>query len=256
VAEAALATRALGVQLGSTRVLGDVTFDAAFGAVLAVLGPNGAGKSTLVRTLAGLLPYSGSASLCGEELAQLSRRAFGQRVAFVPQRTQLSSRLPVSTVVSHGRYAHRGGLARLSTHDTRAINAAMQRADVAHLAAREFPELSHGEQRRVLLARALATEARVLLFDEPTASLDIPHALELFATLRRLADDGCCVVVVLHQLDDALRFTDRALLLQSGRVVAFDQTSAVISADNVRRAYGVELVAGGGYGFRLAGAQE
>ena len=181
----------------------------------------------------------------------LTRRDIGRRIAFVPQRTQLASRLPVWTVVSHGRYAHRGGLAQLSTRDERAIESAMQRADVAHLAAREFPQLSAGEQRRVLLARALATEARVLLLDEPTASLDIPHALSLFETLRGLADSGHCVVIVLHQLDDALRFTDRALLLEGGRQLAFDRSADVITPAHVRSAYGVELVEHGGLAFRL-----
>ena len=195
-------------------MLHDVTFHADYGSVLAILGPNGAGKSTLLRALAGLLAYEGAIALDGAELSGLSRREIGRRIAFVPQRTQLTSRLPVWTVVSHGRYAHRGGLAQLSARDERAIESAMLRADVAHLAAREFPQLSAGEQRRVLLARALATEARVLLLDEPTASLDIPHALSLFETLRGLAESGHCVVIVLHQLDDALRFTDRALLLQ------------------------------------------
>jgi iron complex transport system ATP-binding protein len=253
MADPALAARDVSAVLGRTRVLHDLTFHAEYGSVLAILGPNGAGKSTLLRALAGLLGYEGTIALEGAELARLSRRELGRRVAFVPQRTQLTSRLPVWTVVSHGRYAHRGGLARLDARDERAIESAMLRADVAQLSAREFPELSHGEQRRVLLARALATEARVLLLDEPTASLDIPHALSLFRTLRGLADGGHCIVIVLHQLDDALRFTDRALLLQRGRGVAFDRSAVVITPDHVRSAYGVELVERGGLGFRLSG---
>jgi iron complex transport system ATP-binding protein len=251
MAELALDARGVCAAAGKSRVLHDVTFHADYGAVLAILGPNGAGKSTLLRALAGLSPYEGSIALDGGELSALTRREIGRRIAFVPQRTQLTSRLPVWTVVSHGRYAHRGGLAQLSARDERAIESAMQRADVTHLATREFPQLSAGEQRRVLLARALATEARVLLLDEPTASLDIPHALSLFETLRVLAESGHCVVIVLHQLDDALRFTDRALLLQSGRALAFDRSAEVITPAHVRSAYGVELIEHGGLAFRL-----
>jgi iron complex transport system ATP-binding protein len=250
----ALVASEVAVTLGERRAVAGVSFEADFCTITAVLGPNGAGKTTLLRALAGIVPHGGRIELCGGKIDALAPRERSKRLAFVPQRSQLASRLPVHTVVSHGRFAHRGGLSRLSHADRRAIDTAMMRADVAHLAAREFPELSHGEQRRVLLARALATEARVLLLDEPTASLDIPHALELFATLRALAEDGRCIVVVVHQLDDALRYTDRALLLHGGRQVAFGQTADVITAGNVERVYGVQLITGGALGFRLGGS--
>ena len=123
---------------------------------------------------------------------------------------------------------------------------------IAHVADRRVSQLPYGEQRRVLLARALATEAKVLLLDEPTSALDVAHVLALFATLRRLADDGHCVVIVLHQLDDALRFSDRALLLDRGRAVASGTAESVITVENVLRVYGVELVPGGALGFRPA----
>jgi len=239
------------VTLGERRAVAGVSFQAEVCTITAVLGPNGAGKTTLLRALAGIVAHDGRVELCGSKIGALDPRERSKRLAFVPQRSQLASRLPVYTVVSHGRFAHRGGLSRLSPADRQAIDTAMVRADVAHLAAREFPELSHGEQRRVLLARALATEARVLLLDEPTASLDIPHALALFATLRALAEDGRCIVVVLHQLDDALRYTDRALLLHGGRQVAFGRSADVITAGNVEGVYGVQLITGGALGFRL-----
>src|SRR4051794_14601957 len=105
MAELALDARNVCAAAGSTRVLHDLTFAAEYGSVLAILGPNGAGKSTLLRALAGLLAYEGAIALDGAELSQLSRREIGRRIAFVPQRTQLTSRLPVWTVVSHGRYA-------------------------------------------------------------------------------------------------------------------------------------------------------
>jgi iron complex transport system ATP-binding protein len=250
----ALVARGLTVALSGKPLIEGVDFEADFGSVLAVLGPNGAGKTTLLRALAGLLAHRGRIELCGRELARLSPRELGRALAFVPQRSLLMARLPVYSVVSHGRYAHRGGLAQLSAHDRQAIETAMARADVLGLASRELPELSHGEQRRVLLARALATEARVLLLDEPSASLDIAHSLSLFSMLRALAADGYCVVLVVHQLDDALRFTDRSLLLSRGQTIAFGPTPEVVTPEHVRSVYGVELVQGGALGFRLVDA--
>ena len=247
----ALRARGLGVALAGRQLLHAIDMDAAHGTLTAVLGPNGAGKTTLLRALAGLLPSSGSVELDGQPLASMAPRERSRRLAFVPQRSQLSARLPVWSVVAQGRFARRTGLGGPSSADLQAIEAALRKADVAHLAEREFPQLSHGEQRRVLLARALATEARVLLLDEPAASLDIPHALGLYATLRALSAEGCCVIAVMHQLDEALRFTDRALLLQAGRQVAAGATAEVISAENVARVYGVTLVPGGALGFRL-----
>ncbi len=250
----ALRARGLGVELSGRPLLHAIDLDAAYGNLTAVLGPNGAGKTTLLRALAGLLPSTGLLELDGKPVARIAPRERSQRLAFVPQRSQLNARLPVWTVVSHGRFARGTGLGKLSSVDLRAIDAALRKADIAHLAEREFPQLSHGEQRRVLLARALATEARVLLLDEPAASLDIPHALALYDTLRALCTEGCCVIAVMHQLDDALRFTDRALLLESGRQVAAGGSADVINAANVARVYGVTLVPGGALGFRLGSA--
>jgi iron complex transport system ATP-binding protein len=249
----ALRARSLSVALSGKPVLHALDCDAEFGTVTAVLGPNGAGKSTLLRALSGLLPSSGQVLVQGRPLETLSARERSRTLAFVPQRSLLDARLPVWSVVSHGRFAHRIGMARLSAADLKAIDSALHKADVAHLAEREFPELSHGEQRRVLLARALATEARVLLLDEPAAALDIPHALALYALLRALCREGRCVIAVMHQLDDALRFTDRALLIHEGRLVAAGASADVISAQNVARVYGVELVPGGALAFRLGG---
>jgi iron complex transport system ATP-binding protein len=127
----------------------------------------------------------------------------------------------------------------------------MQIADVERFAERELPELSYGEQRRVLLARALCTEARVLLFDEPTAALDLPHALSLLTTLRELAAGGRSVALVLHQLDEALRVADECALIDGGRLVAHGPTRELIFGQDVRRVYGVEVQEHTGLGFRL-----
>lgn len=249
----AIAVRALGVRLGAREVLRELSFSTAFGELLAVLGPNGAGKSTLLRTLAGLTTYTGELTLLGRSLAALSPTERARAVTFVPQQSQLSARLRVHEVVALGRYAHRPALAQRAHEHERAIALALTQCDVASLRERAFSDLSSGEQKRVLLARALATEARVLLLDEPTSTLDLAHALQLFELLRALAAEGRAVVVVLHQLEHALRFADRALLLRGGTLLDVGAARAVITPASVRALFDVELVEGGAPAFRLPG---
>jgi iron complex transport system ATP-binding protein len=251
----ALVVRGLSVSLSRRVVLRELSFSARFGEVLAVLGPNGAGKSTLLRALSGLLPCTGEVSLEGSPLAALSQSERATRVSFVPQQTQLRAALSVREVVALGRYAHRPSLAALATQDQAAIASAMADTDVSALAERAFSDLSTGEQKRVLIARALCTEARTLLLDEPTASLDIAHALRLFVLLRTLAARGRAVVLVLHQLEHALAFADRALLLSAGQLLALGPTQQVLTPEHVRALHGVVIVPDGAPGFRLPEAQ-
>jgi iron complex transport system ATP-binding protein len=250
----ALFVHALSVQLGGRAVLHNVSFTAHFGQLLSIVGPNGAGKSTLLRALAGLLPSTGVLTLEGEPVRALHQSERARRVSFVPQQSQLSAALSVREVVRLGRYAHLPALgagteSRAATE--RAVAGAMADTDVSALAERGFSDLSSGEQKRVLIARALCTEARTLLLDEPTAALDIEHALRLFALLRTLADRGRAVLLVLHQLEHALAFSDRALLLSAGQVLATGPTREVLTPAHILQLHRVELVPDGAPGFVL-----
>jgi iron complex transport system ATP-binding protein len=235
----AVSVRGVHVTLRKHVALRDVTFEATYGTITAVLGPNGAGKTTLLKSMMGLLPYAGAIEIGGVELGALSYRQRAERLAYVPQRSALDAPLSVATVVGHGRYAHQTRLS-LIAEERHTIERALAATDIADLAERSYLDLSDGEQRRVLVARALATGARVLLLDEPTASLDISHALALFRLLRRLTQDGMCVIIVLHDLNDALSFTDRAILLDRGLVVAQGATGEVIAEQPIRQVYGLE----------------
>jgi iron complex transport system ATP-binding protein len=251
-AAAPLSARGLRVRLGARLVLDRVDFDVAAGQVVAICGPNGAGKSTLLRALLGLIPCeSGEIRIGGHPLAELDARARARLVAYVPQRGGLLLPLRVDAVVAQGRYAHRGGLAGLSAQDRDAIAAAMDAADCQALATRAYSQLSAGEQQRVLLARALATEAPVVLFDEPTASLDIRHALEILALMPELARAGRSVVCVLHRLEEVLRVAQRVVLLDGGRVAVVGGAEDVLAAEHVRRVYGVRMEAAAAPAYHL-----
>ena len=210
--------RALQVSLGRRPVLRGVDAEFAAGWT-AVVGPNGAGKSTLLRALAGLLPPDGGGvRLEGRTLAEWPARERGQRIAWMAQSTESVYDLSARDVVMLGRIPHLGLVGAPGPQDEAAVEAAMRATECQDWAHRPLSELSGGERQRVLLARALAVQAPVLLLDEPTAHLDPPHQVALVRLCRTLARHQV-VVSVLHDLNLALQ-ADRLLVLRDGRAVA------------------------------------
>jgi len=172
-----LETRGLTVVRDGRPRLEDVSVSIAAGEMLALLGPNGAGKSTFMKALAGILPCQGEVLFDGQPAAGIDRRERARRLAYVPQHSALDAPMLAADVVAQGRFAHRDRWGRPSREDKPAIAAALDATGALPLADRPFTRLSYGERRLVLLARALATGARILLLDEPTAALDVAHAL-------------------------------------------------------------------------------
>ena len=201
------------------------------GELVALVGPNGAGKSTLIQALAGLLPSSGSIQWSGQALSRILLMDRGRRLAWVSQETQFEFAFPVCEVVAQGRYAW--------GEDLTGVVEAMVELDLGHLAERPVTRLSGGERHRVGLARALATQAPIQLWDEPVAQLDVRHALEVLRLARRLADAGGTVLVSLHDLRAAYRF-DRVLVLDRGHLVGNGKPHEVLTAPLIREVFRVE----------------
>ncbi|MGH8560377.1 MAG: ABC transporter ATP-binding protein [Nevskiales bacterium] len=236
-----LAATALRVELGHRSVLDGVNFSINSGELVGLLGPNGAGKTTLLRVLAGLQQkQTGSVRLLDRDLGSYTASGRARRLAYLPQGGQCHWPMSVTQVVALGRLPHRAPWARIPPTDEAAVQRALRDADVAHLAERITTELSGGERARVLLARALAVEAQVLLADEPTAGLDPAHQLSVMSVLRARAQSGTGVVVVLHDLTLAARFCDRLVLLGEGRVVAVGVPSQVLTPEHLGSTYRIE----------------
>ncbi|MCW5612073.1 MAG: ABC transporter ATP-binding protein [Rubrivivax sp.] len=214
-----IAAHDLRVELGGSAVIDGVTLAFTPGWT-AVVGPNGAGKSTLLRALAGLLPATqGSVRLDGRPLHAMPARERGRTIAWLAQQSEAGGDLAVRDVVRLGRLPHTGLLGTPGAADEAAVDAAMAETECGAFAARRLSALSGGERQRVLLARALAVQAPVLLLDEPTTHLDAPHQRLLLAGLRRRAAAGATVVSVLHDVTTALA-ADRVVVLHGGHVAA------------------------------------
>jgi iron complex transport system ATP-binding protein len=231
MSEAALLTaRGLGVTLSGRVVLKDVSLALQARHLVALVGPNGAGKTTLLRSLAGLIPSDGTIEIGGQALSSLPLRERAKRFGYLPQGHVVHWPLPARDIVALGRYPHGAtDPARLSPRDTEAVLRAMQAVDVMQFSERRVTELSGGERSRVALARVLAVEAPVILADEPTASLDPRHQIDVMKNLRTTADNGVLVIVVTHDLGLAARFADHVLVLREGRLVSQGTPSVALS---------------------------
>ena len=224
------------VTYGGRTVLGPVTVEVADGEWVGIIGPNGAGKTTMLKTAVGVAPHTGSVSLGGRV------RRPGLDIAWMPQRPQLPEEMGVADYVMLGRTPHLGYLAAESKHDVATVYTALERLDLSDFARRPLGTLSGGEAQRVVLARALAQEAPVLLLDEPTASLDIGHAVEVLDVVDELRrEGGLTVVTAAHDLTLAGRYAERLLLMSGGVVAAQGTPTAVLTEANLVAHYGAGI---------------
>jgi iron complex transport system ATP-binding protein len=239
---ALLRARSTSVRLGGNLVVEQVDVTLHAGELVALVGPNGAGKTTLIRALAGLLPADGEIVLGGRRLPAMSNRERARAVAYLPQGHVFHWPMQVAAIVALGRHPHMDPFSTPSPQDRAAVRQAMERTAITLFAQRSVTTLSGGERARVALARALATEAPVLLADEPTASLDPRHQLIVMELLRHAAHDGGAVLAILHDLTLAARFADRVLVMDGGRIVADGAPAEALSPDRVAQVFGVETM--------------
>ena len=234
----------ISVRYGQRDVLRNVSFSLRAGRIIALLGPNGAGKTTLIRSSNGTVPISaGRIELDDVPLGALSRRQIAQRIAVVAQENETRFPVTVLEYVLAGRFANGSAFGWETERDVAVAGDALERCDLSGFPDRLMNELSGGERQRVVLARALATDATVLLLDEPTANLDLAHQAMMFRLVReRCSGSDGSAMVITHDLNLAAEFADDVMLLKNGEMFAFGPPDEVLTATNVSGVFNVPVL--------------
>jgi iron complex transport system ATP-binding protein len=236
----ALAAERISVRRGNRTILHEVSVSVSPGEFLSIVGPNGSGKSSLLRTLAGIWKADdGSVRLGEKQLSEVSRRELAQRIAFVPQDTRMDFSFTIEEAVAMGRHPRRGRFERATPADRHAVDTAIRSCDIEHLRGRFVTTLSGGERQRVALARSLAVEPEIILLDEPTASLDIQHSLEILDLCRALSRTGKTIVIATHDLNAVARYATDVVLIESGRIAYHGDCQGVLDSNVLDRVFGV-----------------
>lgn len=255
MAEPLIKVSGLGFSYGSQPVLEDLSFELEAGRMYGIVGPNGAGKSTLVDLLAGLKePGGGSVNLFGQSPNNYKRAELARRISLVPQEYQVNFPFTVSELVMMGRHPYIPRFGSPSDRDYALVEAAIRKLDLAGLSGKYITELSGGEKQRVVLSRAFAQDTELVLLDEPTANLDINHALAALAIFGDRARRGPgLAVAVMHDLNLAAAHCDELIFLKGGRIIGSGPTAEVLTGELVAEVFGVRAKVGpDGFGQGLA----
>lgn len=228
---------------GGTQVLKSVSAVIEKGKITALLGPNGCGKTTLLHLMTkNLMQQQGEISLGGRSIKEIPLKEFAKKIAIVHQNNTAPADTPVKTLVSYGRTPHRSFYRQRSEEDERIIDWAMEMTNVVKLQNRAIGELSGGQRQRVWIAMALAQKSEILFLDEPTTYLDIRYQLQIMQLIRRLNRDfGITIIMVLHDINQAVYYSDQILGMKDGRVIVSGSTNEVICKEVLWEIYGVNL---------------
>ncbi len=238
----AFQARQLGFSYGARRVLDGVSLTIAKGEMVGVLGPNGSGKTTLLKIFSAVLGGSGAVELDGRDIRSYRRRDLSRLFAVVPQESQIDFPFTVAEIVLMGRASHHHPLGLEGERDLAAAREGLEATETGALADRYFHELSGGEKQRVMIARALAQEAEILLMDEPAAFLDLKHQVRVFELMRRLnRERGLTIVAALHDLNLAALFFPRLVMLNAGKIYRDGSAHEVLTEENIRAVYGIRV---------------
>lgn len=233
-----LTSEALSFTIGNKKLLDNISLEFAAGKLHCILGPNGSGKSTLLKTLCHIWkPISGCVRLNGELISTKNRRMISRLITLVPQNPQPNFDFIVEDIVAMGRYPH--GALSWSEKEKQAIYSALRAVDGLHLCGRLVNQLSQGEKQRIYIARALITESPVLLLDEPTASLDVRHQLEILQLLKQQVQRGKIIVITTHDLSLAKEHCDQIAVLSEGNCIGQDSFASLITNTLLQRIFGV-----------------
>ena len=232
----------LSFSYGQKNVLHDICFSAEKGEFLSILGPNGAGKSTLFRCILGLLPgYSGEVLVNERNIKGFSAREASRQIAYIPQKNHCVFQYNVLDIVLMGRSNRTSVFGNPGKEDEQACLKALEKVGICALKDRCFQKLSGGEQQLVLIARALAQDAPILLLDEPTANLDFGNQILVLEQAKKLAQEGYTVIQTTHHPEQSYLYSDRILALQNGRVVANEKPAEVLTSDMMKQLYDVSV---------------
>lgn len=221
-------------------ILHDLTFTIPTGGLVSIIGPNGCGKTTLLRTMAKQIPpQSGTVLYDGVNIATISRKDLARTAAFLPQVRPIPS-ISVQALVSHGRFPHLGFSRTLRPEDRIAVQRAMEQTGITPWANRSLDSLSGGERQRVYLAMALAQETDIIFLDEPTTYLDLHYQFDLLELLQQLQRSGKTIVMVLHDLSSALRYSTQVVLMDQGQLLFSDSPQALRNTDLLAQTFHVQ----------------
>jgi iron complex transport system ATP-binding protein len=227
---------------GERRVLDGVSLSVAKGEMIGILGPNGSGKTTLMKIISAVLRASGELKIAGRDIGAYGRRELSRLFAVVPQESQVHFPFTVAEIVLMGRASHHSAIGLEGERDLKVARQSLEATDTAALADRYLHELSGGEKQRVMIARALAQEAEILLLDEPAAFLDLKHQVRVFELMRRLnRERGLTIVAALHDLNLAALFFPRLALLSEGKIFRDGSVLEVLTEKNIREVYGIRV---------------
>ncbi|MFX1260053.1 MAG: ABC transporter ATP-binding protein [Promethearchaeota archaeon] len=228
---------------GVKQVLDDISLQFGKGQLYGILGPNGSGKTTFLKILSGLLKLNYGKVIVDElDIKKLSSREIAKKIALVPQTSHIDFDFSVKEIVMMGRYAHVGRFSQESLKDKKIVDDILNQFDLIELKDRYFNELSGGEQQKVIIARAIAQQSKIILLDEPTTHLDINYQIEFMEMIKQYIKEGMIVVVVLHNLNLATQFCDKVVLLDEGRIKAFGSIEEIITRDNIKSVYKIDVI--------------
>lgn len=232
----------LSFSYGERAVLKGISFSAEYGEFLSVLGPNGVGKSTLFRCMLGLLEQaSGKTEIDGADIAGMSAAELARRIAYIPQSHSPIFNYTVGDMVLMGTTAQTGRFSSPGKKEEKMAKEAMERLEITHLRNRGYGNISGGERQLVLIARAIAQQARILVMDEPSANLDFGNKIRVMQTVKKLTKSGYAVIQSTHDPDQAFLYSDKILALQDGQVLAWGTPKETMTSELISRLYHVDV---------------